>query len=126
MANSTLPVDALAIEAVDDKIDHAHLEQGEAESDAKRTTTDAITAEEAEHTMPLLQALKVYKSAILWSMAISLVIVMDGYDTGRESLTHLHYGHQDIIPEQQYCPVLPVSRRIARSTVCQQQKVAIS
>ena len=75
---------ALAIEAVDEKIDSSHLEQAEGDKHEDKTSSDAMMAEEAEHKMPLFQALKVYKSAILWSMAISLVIVMDGYDTGRK------------------------------------------
>lgn len=43
---------------------------------------NAIQAEQAEQSMSLWESLKTYKRAILWSMAISLVIVMDGYDTG--------------------------------------------
>lgn len=45
---------------------------------------DAIQGEQAEQSMTLKESLRTYKRAILWSMAISLVIVMDGYDTGRE------------------------------------------
>lgn len=78
--------DPIAIEVVDEKADASHIEEAEGHHDAKKTTTDAMVAEEAEHAMPLFEAVKVYKSAILWSMAISLVIVMDGYDTGCESL----------------------------------------
>jgi hypothetical protein len=69
-----------------DKIELAHDERTGAATDAetKETTTDAMLAEHAEQSMTLFESLKVYRSAILWSMAISLVIVMDGYDTGRE------------------------------------------
>lgn len=76
--------EVLAHEALDEKIDPAHIEQANqhpAGDEGQRS--DAIQAEDAEHRIPVLQALKVYKAAVLWSMAISLVIVMDGYDTGR-------------------------------------------
>jgi hypothetical protein len=58
----------------------AHVEQ----TDKRLDRADAIQAEPAEHHLTLRQSLKTYRRAILWSMAISLVIVMDGYDTGRE------------------------------------------
>jgi len=73
--------DISAIEG-EEKIDPSHLEQADADKGPIGAQADAIRAEQNEHDIPLLQALKVYKSAILWSMAISLVIVMDGYDTG--------------------------------------------
>jgi hypothetical protein len=45
---------------------------------------DAIQAENVELALTLHESLSIYRSAILWSAAISLVIIMDGYDTGRE------------------------------------------
>lgn len=84
MSTVSVKQDESVVEHVDDKLDDTHLEQrGEADTQ-RQTTYDAIIAEEAEHAMPVLLALKTYRSATLWSMAISLVIVMDGYDTGRE------------------------------------------
>lgn len=34
-----------------------------------------------EKDMTTLQALKIYKKAVLWSLAISCVVIMEGYDT---------------------------------------------
>lgn len=42
---------------------------------------DAITAEEAEHSIGLWKAFSVYRTAIFWSFSMSLVIIMEGYDT---------------------------------------------
>lgn len=42
---------------------------------------DAKKATEAEHKMSLYQALKIYHKAAFWSMAVTLGIIMDGYDT---------------------------------------------
>lgn len=45
---------------------------------------DAIDAEEAETNMGLWESLRTYPTAVFWSFAISLVIIMEGYDTARE------------------------------------------
>jgi SP family general alpha glucoside:H+ symporter-like MFS transporter len=42
---------------------------------------DAIAAEEAEHALTLKESFKLYPTAIFWSFAMSLVIIMEGYDT---------------------------------------------
>lgn len=42
---------------------------------------DAIAAEEAEHAISLRESFKLYPTAIFWSFAMSLVIIMEGYDT---------------------------------------------
>ncbi|WOO80240.1 Maltose permease MAL31 [Vanrija pseudolonga] len=42
---------------------------------------DAIDAEEAETNMGLWESLRTYPTAVFWSFAISLVIIMEGYDT---------------------------------------------
>lgn len=34
-----------------------------------------------EKEMTTMQALKIYKKAVLWSLAISGVVIMEGYDT---------------------------------------------
>ncbi|KAH8805409.1 general substrate transporter [Xylogone sp. PMI_703] len=41
---------------------------------------DARNATDAEHELTLWQGLQLYPKACLWSMAVSLVIIMDGYD----------------------------------------------
>ncbi|KOS22528.1 Maltose permease MAL31 [Escovopsis weberi] len=42
---------------------------------------DAKHASDEEHSQTLLQALKANRKAVLWSMLISMSIVMEGYDT---------------------------------------------
>jgi SP family general alpha glucoside:H+ symporter-like MFS transporter len=61
-----------------------HVEKPAIDNDAAALRQDALHAEQSEHDLTLIQSLKTYHRAILWSMAISLVIIMDGYDTGRE------------------------------------------
>lgn len=41
---------------------------------------DAMRAEEEEKSMTLWQNLKTYKKAVFWSFAISLNIIMEGFD----------------------------------------------
>lgn len=67
---------------LDIKAADTHVEQ----ADKRDDRADAIQAEQSEHNLTLKQSLRTYRRAILWSMAISLVIVMDGYDTGRAYL----------------------------------------
>ncbi|PHH74541.1 hypothetical protein CDD80_2999 [Ophiocordyceps camponoti-rufipedis] len=45
------------------------------------TVCEAAEATEVERNMGLLKSLKVYKKACLWSIFISVCIVMEGYDT---------------------------------------------
>jgi SP family general alpha glucoside:H+ symporter-like MFS transporter len=42
---------------------------------------DAKHASDAEHNTPLMQVIKKNKKAILWSMVMSMTVVMEGYDT---------------------------------------------
>lgn len=42
---------------------------------------DAIEAEAAEHTLSVRESLRQYPMAVFWSFAMSLVIIMEGYDT---------------------------------------------
>ena len=67
---------------LDIKAADTHVEQ----ADKRDDRADAIQVEQSEHNLTLKQSLRTYRRAILWSMAISLVIVMDGYDTGRAYL----------------------------------------
>lgn len=62
-------------------IDHAH-----AQADAETLgwvglTVEARAATEHEHELNLIRALKLYPKACFWSMVVSLVVIMDGYDT---------------------------------------------
>jgi len=47
----------------------------------KQLNNEAHTATDAEHTITVGQALKIYKWAVLWSVLISTTVVMEGYDT---------------------------------------------
>jgi len=65
--------------------DIAHVEGGvdaDNVADAKRDIirSDAIQAEAAERNLSLKESLRLYPKALGWSLAISLVIVMEGYD----------------------------------------------
>jgi hypothetical protein len=48
---------------------------------------DAINAEHAEKNMSFWTAVKTYRKAVIWSMAISATLVMEGYDTSCKSHT---------------------------------------
>lgn len=45
---------------------------------------DAMVAEEAERNLSLRESFRLYPKAVLWSLGISLCIVMEGYDLGSE------------------------------------------
>jgi MFS transporter, SP family, general alpha glucoside:H+ symporter len=47
---------------------------------------EARKATEKEHSMTLLQGIKLYPKAIAWSVLISTCIVMEGYDISASSL----------------------------------------
>jgi hypothetical protein len=78
------PIDALEVEK---KLDaDLHLETlGDVEGNKRYvelTSTDgAIAAELAEQSMTFREAFRDYRSAVLWSLGISLCIIMEGYDT---------------------------------------------
>lgn len=54
------------------------LESGAIKYDDKQ---GAINAELAEQSMTFKQAIREYPAAVFWSWAISLTIIMEGYDT---------------------------------------------
>ena len=41
---------------------------------------DGAKADAAEHEMSIREAIRVHKKAILWSMALSGALIMEGYD----------------------------------------------
>ncbi|KAL3445819.1 general substrate transporter [Aspergillus insuetus] len=59
---------------------NASTEQGDGK-EAMTIAEKAYLATETEHTMTASLAFKRYRKACLWSMAFSLTIIMDGYDT---------------------------------------------
>lgn len=93
-----MPSNNLAVPDADEKGENAHLEQ--APEDFKIQQDQAIRAEDFEHKIDLWLSIKTYRKAVLWSMAFSLCIICDGYDTGLlSSLAGLppfreKYGHK--------------------------------
>jgi SP family general alpha glucoside:H+ symporter-like MFS transporter len=55
-------------------------EKGPVVSMSKFNVVDAKYASDTEKSMPVLKALWIYRRACLWSMLVSLCIVMEGYD----------------------------------------------
>lgn len=45
---------------------------------------DAMVAEEAERNLSIRESFRLYPKAVLWSLGISLCIIMEGYDLGSE------------------------------------------
>lgn len=64
-------------------VDAVHLEHRGDTSKAEwqQLITDAIEAEAVERSMGVRAAFKRYPKSVFWSFAISLCIVMEGYDT---------------------------------------------
>jgi SP family general alpha glucoside:H+ symporter-like MFS transporter len=59
-------------------VDYDH--DGDHKRAADRVINDARMATEKEHSMTLMQGIKLYPKAIGWSILISTCIVMEGYD----------------------------------------------
>lgn len=67
-----------------------HVEKGDMDlhvHDEKHDTTnaDALAAENAEKQLGVMDSLRMYPAAVAWSVGISLCIIMEGMDLGRES-----------------------------------------
>lgn len=58
-----------------------HMDNLKAADGWDQLRADAIAAEEAEHSLTLGESFRLYPTAIFWSFAMSLVIIMEGYDT---------------------------------------------
>jgi SP family general alpha glucoside:H+ symporter-like MFS transporter len=66
--------------AMDDKHATTNVEAPFDGADAVTTINDAKTATAKEHSMSLLQGLRLYPKAIGWSILLSTAIIMEGYD----------------------------------------------
>ncbi|KAL5042400.1 hypothetical protein BDW71DRAFT_216998 [Aspergillus fruticulosus] len=74
------------------------------------STKEAQAANAAEHSMTVRQALRVYPWAVIWSLAISMSIIMEGYDTnlignfyaypGFKEQFGQQYAHRYEVPEK--------------------------
>ena len=71
-------------EKQDNAIHSGHMEAGANDSafasDWKFVAEEGRAATEAEHNLTLKQAIKKYPRAIMWSVFVSLAIIMEGYD----------------------------------------------
>jgi SP family general alpha glucoside:H+ symporter-like MFS transporter len=57
-----------------------HLESVECTKTRSLIETEAREASDIEHSMGILEAIKVYPKAVFWSVIVSLTITMEGYD----------------------------------------------
>ena len=57
----------------------------------------AHQAAEREKAMPFKEALKLFWPGAIWSMCLSLALVMEGYDVGLVRLWHAAHGQELII-----------------------------
>jgi hypothetical protein len=85
-----LGANALSDTKGDEKDLAVHLEKSDTEiqiSDDKwnLVQSDAIAAETAEKELGVMDSLRMYPNAVAWSVGISLCIIMEGMDLGRES-----------------------------------------
>ncbi|KAE8396733.1 general substrate transporter [Aspergillus alliaceus] len=68
----------------------AHVEHA---ADSTATTKEALQASTYEHEATVWEALKYNYKAVLWSAAISLTIIMKGYDVDEQSLIHQFFTY---------------------------------
>lgn len=66
-----------------DVIDTSHTERVPSEHDVKADQwwDDAKAATQDEHDLTIRKALKLYPIAVMWSLIVSMSIIMEGYDT---------------------------------------------
>ncbi|KAF5856328.1 hypothetical protein ETB97_007512 [Aspergillus alliaceus] len=68
----------------------AHVEHA---ADSTATTKEALQASTYEHEATVWEALKYNYKAVLWSAAISLTIIMEGYDVDEQSLIYQFFTY---------------------------------
>ncbi|ORX41087.1 alpha-glucoside:hydrogen symporter [Kockovaella imperatae] len=61
----------------------------------KHVVDEAIGAEVEERSMTVREAFKLYPKAVFWSFAISLTLIMEGFDTSLEGVTGLPWFRRD-------------------------------
>ena len=61
------------------------------EGDMKHTENAQIAADK-EHGLTLVEALRAYPKAIIWSVLLSMAVVMEGYDTILVGLDGFHWA----------------------------------
>ncbi|UKZ69610.1 uncharacterized protein TrAtP1_010616 [Trichoderma atroviride] len=69
---------------IDEKVDHDHDEKADYKLDENAKIADykadAIEAENAEHNMTVLEAVRAYPMASFWAFVMSFTIIMESYD----------------------------------------------
>ncbi|SMQ50160.1 unnamed protein product [Zymoseptoria tritici ST99CH_3D7] len=78
--NVTTPVQEHHNEKHGDPLHFTADEQLKQTDSMKQTVIDAKKASDNEHSMSLIQGIKLYPKAIMWSVIISTCIAMEGYD----------------------------------------------
>jgi SP family general alpha glucoside:H+ symporter-like MFS transporter len=78
--NATTPVQEHHNEKRADPLHFTADEQLKQTDSMKQTVIDAKKASDSEHSMSLIQGVKLYPKAIMWSVIISTCIAMEGYD----------------------------------------------
>jgi SP family general alpha glucoside:H+ symporter-like MFS transporter len=94
MADHYAPQKAATQDDVETHVRTSHRSAGddlEPNNTKAETMQNAKSATEKEHNMTLLQGIKLYPKAIAWSMLISTLIVMEGFDI---ALINNLYGFQ--------------------------------
>ncbi|UKZ69562.1 uncharacterized protein TrAtP1_010568 [Trichoderma atroviride] len=68
-------------QGAEEKIEVNHASQAETADNWANLAEDARNATEEEHSLTFFKAVKMYPQACMWSMVVSIVVIMDGYDT---------------------------------------------
>ncbi|KAL7917529.1 general substrate transporter [Trichoderma austrokoningii] len=68
-------------QGTDKKIEVEYAPQAESLDNWTNLVEDARNATEEEHGLTFFKAVKMYPQACTWSMIVSIVVIMDGYDT---------------------------------------------
>lgn len=71
----------MAEKANDESVVHYERQDSDANIKETQAFNDARAANEDEHTLTIGDALKQYRWAVMWSLIVSMSIIMEGYDT---------------------------------------------
>jgi MFS transporter, SP family, general alpha glucoside:H+ symporter len=71
----------MAEKAIDHDVLHHEMQSNDDNAQDKQGWNDARAANLDEHEMTIRQALVRYRSAVCWSLVVSMSIIMEGCDT---------------------------------------------